>query len=128
MLSRILGIIVCLCIIALGVLFLSASSTSNMAPMISGTAMIFMAFIVLTVIVISTAEHLINVVTHQYESIADNEPFQDDFTFHRDLNTPDPNLIHPDDAKRVQPSIYEADYAELEARISASINRLNIKV
>ena len=56
MFSRILGIIVCLCIIALGVLFISSSSTSNFAPMISGTAMIFITMIVLTAICISIAE------------------------------------------------------------------------
>lgn len=101
MFSRILGIIVCLCIIALGVLFISSSSTSNFAPMISGTAMIFITMIVLTAICISIAEDIVGIVTHQHEGAAhDFEPFQDDFTFHRDLNTPDPHLIHPDDAKR----------------------------
>jgi hypothetical protein len=103
MFSRILGIIVCLCIIALGVLFISSSSTSNMAPMISGTTMIFVSFIVLTAICISMAEKIMGIVTDQYEGTGDLDhidPFQDDFTFHRDLNTPDPHLIHPDDTKR----------------------------
>lgn len=102
MFSRILGIIVCLCIIALGVLFISSSSTSNFAPMISGTAMIFITMIVLTAICISIAESIVAVVTHQHEATGDlnHIEFQDDFTFHRDLNTPDPHLIHPDDAKR----------------------------
>jgi hypothetical protein len=147
MLSRALGIIVCICIIALGVAFIGASSTSNMAPTISGTAMIFMGFVVLTVIVISTFEHVADVLIHQDESIADIDPFQDDLDtpvpskenrasipwmtpelwgMIDACNTPDPHLIHPDDLKRQ--SIYQADYAELEACISASINHLNIKV
>lgn len=102
MFSRILGIIVCLCIIALGVLFISSSSSSNVAPMISGTAMIFVSFIVLTVICISMIESIVGVVTDEPETLLESvyEPFQDDFTVFRELNTPDQNLIHPDDAKR----------------------------
>jgi hypothetical protein len=112
MISRILGIIVCLSLMAWGVVSINNGIRSDhFGPILGGVLFLAFPAVVMFIIIYDTALHLVGIVTHQHEGAAhDLEPFQDDFTFHRELNTPDPHLIHPDDAKR-------------EARA-----RLNIKV
>ena len=104
MISRILGIIVCLSLMAWGVHSINAGIRSDtFGPVLGGVLFLALPGVVMFIIIYDTALHLISILTHQHEGTGDLDhidPFQDDFTFHRELNTPDPHLIHPDDAKR----------------------------
>lgn len=103
MISRILGIIVCLSLMAWGVLSINSGIKSDtFGPVLGGVLFLALPAVVMTIIIYDTALHLIMVLTDEPETLLDSvyEPFENDFTVHRNLNTPDPHLIHPDDAKR----------------------------
>jgi hypothetical protein len=103
MLSRILGIIVCLSLMAWGVLSINSGIRSDtFGPILGGVLFLALPAVVMFIIIYDTAIHAVSILTDEPETLLESvyEPFQDDFTSHRELNTPDPHLIHPDDAKR----------------------------
>ncbi len=102
MIFRILGLLMSILPMIWGTMSIHAGvESSNLGPILGGVFILAIGFIVFYLIVYDIAYHLVYVLTDETETLESiYEPFQDDFTTHRKLNTPDPHLIHPDDAKR----------------------------
>ncbi len=102
MIFRILGLLMSILPMVWGAMSIYAGiESSTVGPILGGVFIFILGCIVFYLIVYDTAYHLVTVLTDEPETLESiYEPFQDDFTTHRELNTPDPHLIHPDDAKR----------------------------
>lgn len=104
MFYRIIGLLVCLFPMIWGTLSIHAGiESATFGPVLGGLFIFIIGLTVFWLIVYDIAERIVNVLISEPETLLESvyEPLQDDFTSHRELNTPDPNLIHPDDAKRV---------------------------
>lgn len=99
MFYRIIGLLVCLFPMIWGTLSIHAGiESATFGPVLGGLFIFIIGLTVFWLIVYDIAERIVNVLTH--EPATNDQEFQDDFTVFRDLNTPDQNLVHPDDAKR----------------------------
>lgn len=67
-------------------------------PNLVGYGLIGFFSSILIMLIIGIMEQTMNHIANEPEPIWSDA--QDDFTFYREINTPDPHLIHPDDAKR----------------------------
>ena len=102
MFFRIIGLLLCLIPMIWGTLSIHAGiESATFGPAIGGVFIFLGGLAVFWVIVYETALQLVGVVTAEPETLLESvyEPFQNDFTTHRELNTPNPHLIHPDDTK-----------------------------
>lgn len=114
MLSRILTVIVALVLIGLGILFITVG---HFGAILTGTSMCLLGSVLLIIIIWDVLEQKVN----NLKGDAIEYQLSNDYWTKRELkelNAPDPNLIHPDDAKR------DASYAEY----LAEERRLDIKV
>ena len=99
MFYRIIGLLVCLFPMIWGTLSIHAGiESATFGPVLGGLFIFIIGLIVFWLIVYDIAERIVNVLISEPDT--NDQEFQDDFTVFRELNTPDPDLIHPDDAKR----------------------------
>ena len=113
MINRIIGLIVCVLIMAVSMMFINLHTFSGY---LVGIPMFALAFSVGLLIILDDLEQNGNV--HTGKPVFDPEALkaaieraqaegQRDFAYINELNTPDPNLIHPDDLKRIQASAHD---------------------
>lgn len=107
MFYRIIGLLVCLFPMIWGTLSVHAGiESATFGPVLGGLFIFILGLTVFWLIVYDMAERIVNVLTHEPDAnhptgIYDPETgeFAPSYSI-SDLNIPDLNLIHPDDAKR----------------------------